>query len=249
MLRWLTRYRYSVHQNITYKTIDGANLTAEFLIPRQAGPKAAVVVVHGGSWQSKSGRMSRIKHLLASSGYVVMNVTYRLVPESLYPKAVDDVRDAIQYLYDRADQYQVDRNRLAGWGYSAGSQLVLLNGLNPKNHLKAMVAGGTPADFLAWPESPIVTPYLGATMKDREDLWREASPISHVQSDSPPVFLYHGRLDRLVEVEQMFKMQRALQAKNVEVEVHEPRWLGHISTYLLSLKSVHLGIRFLDRHI
>jgi acetyl esterase/lipase len=94
-------------------------------------------------------------------------------------------------------------------------------GLDPAMHVQAIVAGGTPADFPFWPHSPIITKYIGKSYADAKQTWEEASPINHVSENSPPVFLYHGHNDHLVEVEQMYKMRDALEHKNVEVKTYE----------------------------
>ena len=240
---------FTVQKNITYKTLGTQELKGDFYLPEGGEKKPAVIVVHGGGWDTRAGQMREICLDLARSGFVVYNITYRLAPASLYPASVEDVRDAIQFVYDHADQYLVDRERLGAWGYSAGAHLVSLVGLNPANHIKSVVAGGTPGDFLAWPHSPIVGKYIGKTLQEAPDTWKEASPVYHIRSDSPPMFFYHGRLDHLVEVEQMYKMKAALDAKHVEVETYEAHWLGHIFTYLFSQKSIDLGVNFLEKHL
>ena len=69
-----------------------------------------------------------------------------------------------------------------------------------------------------------------------------------VSENSPPVFLYHGAWDRLVEPEQMDMMAAALQKKNREVKTYKASLLGHIAVYLFSYSSVTQGIEFLKAH-
>jgi acetyl esterase/lipase len=239
---------FTFHNNVVYGTAEGTSLVAELYIPQTEGPKPAVVVVHGGGWDSRAGDMHEISRDLAVSGFVVLNITYRLAPESLYPKAIVDVKTAIAYLRQNASKLQVNPDEISGWGYSAGANLILMVGLDPKINLKAIVSGGTPADFLAWPVSPIIQKYLGVALPGNEKLWAEASPVNHVEAHSPAVFLYHGHLDHLVEVDQMYIMRDALQKKNVEVETYESPLLGHIFTYLFSNQSLKRGVEFLVRH-
>ncbi len=120
-------------------------------------------------------------------------------------------------------------------------------GLDPDYRLASIVAGGTPADFLAWPHSPIVKKFMGYTLSEKPDLWKAASPVNHVKSNSPPVFLYHGEKDKIVELEQMEKMKRALDQQKVPVETHTVAKLGHIPVYLFSQESIVKGIDFLNR--
>lgn len=239
-------HSFRVQENVVYKNVDGQALHGDFYIPKSKGPHPVVLVVHGGSWAARSGDMSQICRSLASRGFLAFNMTYRLAPKDLYPKSIEDVRDAIQWVKTHAAQYGGDPKKLAAWGYSAGAHLVLMTGLDPKLGVQAIVAGGTPADFLAWPKSPIITKFIGGSLSEKPKEWREASPVNHVQDNSPPVFLYHGRKDDLVEVEQMYRMEKALAAKGRPVETYESRWFGHVGVYLFSVESVARGIRFIE---
>lgn len=244
-------YRYTLKRNVLFKSVDGTDLHADFYLPRTKSneKRPAVLVVHGGAWTRRMGQMTEVCENLASAGFVVMNTTYRLAPMSLYPKAVDDVKDAMRFFQTHANDFNADASRIGGWGYSAGAELVLLAGLDPSLKFKALVSGGTPADFMAWPDSPLVPKFIGHTIKERPDLWQEASPVNHVSPQSPPTFLYHGALDKIVEVEQMDKMEAALKKSGVEVRTYRAEWLGHIPIYLFGKKSIRLGIEFLKEKL
>lgn len=239
---------FEVTRGVVYKSVEGKMLKGDIFRPADTGPKPGVVVVHGGSWASRSGDMEGIAERLAREGFVAFNITYRLAPESLYPKAVEDVRDAIKWLHENAAKYGVDKKKISGWGYSAGAHLILLVGLDARTGLQAIVAGGTPAYFPAWPHSPIIKKFIGKSLKEAPELWREASPALHVKKDSPPVFLYHGYGDTLVEADQMYRMRDALVAAHRPVETYEVPILGHIGVYLFSRKSEDLGVDFLKKH-
>lgn len=73
---------------------------------------------------------------------------------------------------------KIDFSQLSGWGYSAGAYLILMAGLNPNIGLSKIVAGGTPADLTAWPESPLVIGLLGMPLKENPDLWKQASSVN-----------------------------------------------------------------------
>jgi acetyl esterase/lipase len=214
-------------------------------LPESKLTTPVVVVVHGGGWTSRTGDMTAISKKLVKSGIAAFNITYRLAPEHLYPKASIDVSQAISWLKDNAREYNIDPARMGGWGYSAGANLILLAGLDPAAGLKAIVAGGTPAKLTYWPKSPMVEEFVGKPLSTGKALWEEASPVNHVKENSPAVFLYHGARDKLVDYEQMDLMKAALQKKNVEVKTHTVALLGHLTVYLLSHESEQLGVSFL----
>ena len=234
-------------EEVVYKTADSIPLTAEIYRPKSEGLKPAVVVVHGGGWDHRSGDMSGICKDLASQGFVAFNITYRLAPDHHFPKALEDVNDSIVWLRQHAKAYNVDPEKISGWGYSAGAHLILLAGLDPSVGLRGIVAGGTPADLTAWPQSPIVEKFIGFKSTERPDLWEQASPVFHVSEQSPPVFMYHGENDDTVEPDQMGRMVKAMEAKGRHVETYTVPYFGHILVYLFSQKSIDLGIEFLKK--
>lgn len=239
---------YTLKKNVVYKTVNGLDLKGDIYQPQTSGLKPAVVVVHGGWWARRSGEMEGICKDLVRAGFVAFNITYRLAPQSQYPKSVEDVRDSIIWLKANAQKFEIDSTKISAWGYSAGAHLILLVGLDPELGLKSLVAGGTPADLTAWPHSPMVFDFLGSTFADKPDLWREASPVNHVRENSPPVFLYHGAWDEVVEAVQVDKMTAALTAKKVHVESYKVPFFGHVVTYLFSQKSIDLGIQFIKEN-
>jgi len=239
---------YVLTQNVVYKTIDSQPLAGDMYIPESTGLRPAVVVVHGGGWTNRSGDMAGISRRLAKVGFAVFNITYRLAPEDRHPAQVEDVSAALEWLYTNAEQYQIDSTRISGWGYSAGAHLILLAGLDRQRppYLKSIVAGGTPADLTAWPNSPLVLKLLGKPLAGAEAEWQDASPVNHVTRQSPPVFLYHGQWDALVEPEQMAMMKTALDEKGVSAKTYTVKFLGHIATYALASGAEQQGMKFIS---
>lgn len=221
-------------------------LRAQLYLPKTgAVASPAVVVVHGGSWTRRSGNMEAISRKLAEAGFAAFNISYRSASRYPYPAAVDDVRDAIDWLKQNAAQYRIDPQRIGGWGYSAGGQLILRAGLDPAMALGAIVSGGTPARFSFWPESPVITRFIGASYAEAPEAWEDASPVNHVEAGSPPVFLYHGGADELVDAVQMEFMAQELRAVNVPVQTRLLEDKGHVSTYLFAGEVERQAIDFL----
>jgi acetyl esterase/lipase len=233
-----------------YKEINGVALGGDFYVPRKAkAPMPAVVVVHGGGWSRRAGDMEAIAKDLASSGFFTYNITYRLAPKDHFPSPVDDVRDAIRFLRNEAPRLGIDVNRMAGWGYSAGANLILLAGLDGKEGLKAIVAGGTPADLTQWPNSDLVKGFMGSEIGRDRKAWEAASPKNQVSANSPPTFFYHGEWDDIVPIEQLRQMEEAYRAKKVPFETHIVPYQGHLWVYFFSQESADLGVNFLKRKL
>ena len=66
---------------------------------------------------------------LASAGYAVASVNYRLAPQFKFPAQIEDVKCAIRYLRAKAPRYGLNGNEIFAFGTSVGGQLVALAAL------------------------------------------------------------------------------------------------------------------------
>ena len=114
--------------NPGYDVIEGETLTLDLYRPAFAeGSLPVVVVVHGGGWTSGDKRdLPDLNEYLASRGYVVASVQYRLAPQWPFPAQQRDVSAAINYVKNLADIHSLDPERLALIGRSSGGQIALL---------------------------------------------------------------------------------------------------------------------------
>jgi acetyl esterase/lipase len=242
---------YAVKKNIEY----APGRTADAWIPNGTKSHPGVVLIHGGGWSSgKREHMNYIAKRLARRGYSVLNISYRLAPRHLYPAAVEDAKSALRFFRDNAETFNADPSRIGAFGYSAGAQLAAMLGVTESDfaggsveRVGAVVAGGLPADFTRWPKSPIIGKFIGKPLPEARARWREGSPVSHVDENAPPMFLYHARRDKLVEIEQAEIMHAALQEANVHSELYAVGWWGHVTLFVLNRSAVRAGIDFLDR--
>lgn len=221
-----------------------------FYLPQGGRPAPAVLLVHGGSWKAHGARwsMNGIARKLAARGYVVVNVTYRGVPEDRYPAPVEDLREAIRWMRRNAVAYGIDPRRIATYGFSAGghlaAQVSLLDG-NPEK-VVAIVAGSAPFDLMLYPGGDIVPKFLGGTRDKNPGLFREASPVNHVTRLSPPIFIYQGTDDDLVQPEHAVRMQAAYRRVGMDPEIHWMEGRSHVDGFLLPGRRVDEAIDFLD---
>jgi acetyl esterase/lipase len=242
---------YSVTEAVRYASAPAANdpRVGDFYRPDGAGPFPAVLVIHGGSWQRGSrSEMARFARRLVQAGYAVYNIDYRLAPEHRYPAQLEDVRAAFAWLHGRARSLSVDPDRIAVMGYSAGAHLALLLGLADSGGAprpRAVVAGGAPSDLTAYPNSPTLAALIGDSGTALPDVYAEASPISHVSPGDPPVLLYHGALDLIVDVEQSRRLQAKLREAGVHAELLEEPWSGHGTAFLLDSDAFRAALAFL----
>ena len=234
-------------------------LRADLYLPQRSGPLPVVMVIHGGGWANRSRRdMTSVSRALAERGYAVMNLDYRFAPRYTYPAQLDDLQQARNWLAANAVRYQLDLDRVNAWGYSSGAHLAALLGSLEQSpdmdqeqkmaRLRAVVAGGIPADLRKYRNSPMVMRFMGGALDDMPERYAQASPLYHVSADDPPVFLYHGKLDTLVSEDQSIDYYDALMAAGVETELHLYHFHGHMSMFLFGGDAEERAMDFLDRN-
>lgn len=156
---------------------------------------------------------------MANYGFFVVGVNYRLSDVAKFPAAVEDCKCAVRWLRANAEKYNVDPDHIGVTGGSAGGHLALMVGCADEkaglegtggwegvsSRVQAVISRcgptllGTASDALyERGKGGATINFLGAMPKERPDLFRLASPATHVSEDDPPLLLIHGDLDELV---------------------------------------------------
>lgn len=248
---------FDVHKGLVYSESPEA-LRGDLYLPKNSQMAPLVVTIHGGGWTGRIREdMNDVATKLAKQGFAVFNISYRLAPKYRFPEQVKDIRAALRYLDVHKKQYGYDINKLGLFGYSAGAHLAALVGMaddlevkkGDTVKIKAVVAGGTPADLTKYENSESVVKLMGGTYKQMPDAYKKASPIFHVNKGDPPIFLYHGTNDWVVEYQQMLDFKRRLEEEGVGVETLTIPILGHIAIFLYSDTSVEKSIVFLKEQL
>jgi len=93
----------------------------------------AYVYLHGSGWAMMDkdfGTRPFFRHL-AAQGHIVMDVAYRLIPETDIYGMVGDAKRAVAWLKANADRYGINPERIVLGGGSAGAHIALLAGYTP----------------------------------------------------------------------------------------------------------------------
>ena len=119
-------------QNIEFATIPdtGRKLLCDIWRP-QASMKPsglAFIYLHGSAFyilDKDYGTRPFFRHL-ATQGHLIMDVAYRLAPETDLMGMIHDVKRAIAWMKENAHSYKVDPNQIILGGGSAGGYLALM---------------------------------------------------------------------------------------------------------------------------
>lgn len=228
-----------------------APMSGDLYRPETPGKLPGVLLIHGDGRVSDDGRwqMAGIAEKLAKRGYVVFNITYRMAPDWEYPAPLLDAQEALKWMRAHAGENGMDAERIGAFGYSAGGYVALLAAMQEKLGIKAVVAGASPSDLTYYGRGNLIRDFLAGSPEQVPERYREASPVDHVTPRSPPVFLYHGEKDSLVNPDHSREMLVELEKNKVP---HEMRWIpgkGHIAAFLMPGGAVDEAIGFLDRYL
>lgn len=224
-----------------------------------SSPRPVVVVVHGGSWQGGNrSDLADLNFYLAARGYAVAAISYRLAPDYRNPAQSEDLRDAISFLKYRAASLALDSTQFALIGRSAGGHLVLLAAYkNADPAIKGVVALYPPTDQLYGYQRPssiipsreILKAYIGGSPLELPMEYLDNSPISHVNSQSPPTLLIHGTKDELVSIRQSIMLRNRLTAFGRPNFLLELPWATHGCDYVFTGPCGQLSTYAIERFL
>ena len=120
-------------QNVTYAqyfTWPESRLQMDIFRPDVKGKVPAVIFVPGGWWlTAPKVAGTQICYQLAQSGFVAASIEYRTIVQANYIDIIGDVKAAIRYLRANADKFNIDKNKIAVMGMSAGGYLATMVGV------------------------------------------------------------------------------------------------------------------------
>jgi acetyl esterase/lipase len=182
-------------------------------------PLPVIALIHGGGWVNgdRLGYASLGIQLARTGDYAAVGVGYRLTKEAHWPAQVHDCKAAIRWIRAHAKEYNLDADKIAVWGSSAGGHLSSLLGtsgdvkelegdLGPNtsfsSRVQCVVNLCGPEDFTQalmfdkqgqpiWNDDA-VSGLLGGNAQDKHANAVAASPVTHVSKDDPPFITFHG---------------------------------------------------------
>lgn len=192
----------------------------------------AVVICPGGAYQMISDREGDpVAKEFFCAGYHVFVLQYSTGYEAANFKPLCQLASTVAHIRTHAEEWKIDRNKIAVCGFSAGGHLAASLGtlFNEEKFLKvwkreesmrpdAMILGYPVilADEFAHQES--IETVSGAQKGMPEYEWFGLD--KHVDETTPPTFLWHTATDTCVSVENSLSFAAALSAVRVPFELH-----------------------------
>ncbi|MVO08281.1 alpha/beta hydrolase fold domain-containing protein [Flavobacterium sp. TP390] len=229
-----TKNTITVTHNIIYNKKNNKPLHLDAYYFKSKDKLPAVFLIHGGGW--KSGNKSMLQPLaqsISKKRYQCFSIEYSLSNEAKYPQSIDDILEAITFVKKEAAKFSVDTSKTVILGCSSGGQMASLIGTKYPKKIQAIV---NLDGILAFhhPESKegkLASKWLGGTYEEKPEVWQEASALSHVNENTPPILFinsqferFHAGRDDMIQILNQYHIYN--QIKQIENSPHT-FWLFH----------------------
>lgn len=186
------------------------------VMPKSDEELPLLIWIGGGAWAygSRQGEMG-LARAFAREGMAVASVGHRLSPAVWrdpalssgvqHPAHILDIAQAFKWLYDHAETYGYDRDKLYIGGYSSGAHLSALLSMDEKyladvgltvGHIRGVIPIAGAYDisayhraFLEGTRPELADLHVKAVFGDTEEDFIDASPTSYVETMTVPMLL------------------------------------------------------------
>ena len=206
---------------------DGAPMLHYFPAEEKA-TDAAVLIFAGGGYTHRSAHEGvGYAELINSWGMDAFVLDYRVNP-ILFPFPLLDARRAIRFIRANAENFGINKNKIAVMGSSAGGHLAALL----STYRDTVLGEGRDAidnedaipnmQVLAYPVLDInghkssFEMLLGENVDKHEDL----TPTLLATEATPPAFIWHTSTDDIVDVNNSFRYAEKLHELGIQMEMH-----------------------------
>jgi acetyl esterase len=228
------------HEVEIFKTDNSFILEAHIFYPNKTlalERHPAIIIFHGGGWNSgnPSWAFERAKHF-RDLGLVAIAAQYRLtnLHDITAIESMSDARALIMWMRQNATSTNIDPDRIAAYGWSAGAHLV---------SSAAIFSESIPGNTInSIPNAMIlVSPAVSLPKGKGWEGWKfnvfganttvsSANPLEHVRSGLQPTIILQGRDDTVTPLEgiQAFHDQMMAHGNHCELFIYDG--VGHLFT-------------------
>ena len=190
---------YRVQHNIAYGL--KARQRLDLYLSEQGQNRPLIVFVHGGAWCHGDKRDYRfVGEAFARFGYDVAVINYHLAPQHKFPRYVDDLALALEFLDQQQQKLAVSTTKIALMGHSAGAFNVTSLLYNPQNFgshvrqkIKTVIGIAGPYHF-DYKGDPLAEPAF-----DQQVPYEKVMPYYFVEKNDIQHYLFLAENDHLVK--------------------------------------------------
>ncbi len=209
-------------RNIRYNTTERP-LLMDVYYPHKviASTLPCVVWIHGGALTDTSitKDYDLVKWGIArtvASGFISVSIDYRLITESPLPAAIQDCETAIRFLKSNASKFNIDTNRIAVVGESAGGFLAGFCSFACNTGIFSTSEWSGASNRIAcgvlWYPAINHSPY---------------NMLDYISPDDIPVISIHGDADGLVPIDRSYQIEKRCREKGLDFNLYVIRNAQH----------------------
>jgi acetyl esterase/lipase len=236
-------------KRFTFTAANGKTpLNLDYYPPTVSKPNSPwILVIHGGGWiNGSSDQLPELNYHLAKRGYAVVSIDYRLSPGWLWPAPKEDAMEALKYIHEHAKELNLDPNRWAILGRSAGAQIagVIAYSLHGEERPKGFISFYDPTDLIfgygvgqeddVLRSRTLLRKFLGGTPEEAKALYESASVMRAVTKDACPTLLIHGLQDTIVWFKHTLRLKDVLDKNGVDSKLVLLRFGPHGFDYFFN---------------
>lgn len=194
--------------------------------------RPAILILPGGGYEMTSDREAEpIAIQFAAAGYQAFVLRYSVYP-SIYPTSLLQVADSLALIRRNTQIWHLNPDHVALMGFSAGGHLAATLATSSGNeaireHARDNIQVKPNALLLGYPvittgaltHQESINHLLGA-QKTNNHLLDMLSIEKHVDSNTPPIFVWHTMPDDTVPVENTLSLIQACKKAGASIEAH-----------------------------
>ncbi len=224
-----------------------------------------------------SADLATICSAYVKAGYAVVTPNHRSASDAKYPAQLHDIKAVVRFVRGNAAKYKFDTNFVAVSGFSSGGHLSsltattcglkegksgsvtvdLVGDLGEYTTFSSCVDGAVlwspPTDIYTM--NPISMggsgtmegAFIGVEREGNKDKWMVASSPYYASDDDPPVIMFHGTSDNIVNIEQSQELYDSLKNHNVVTEFIKVSGGSHGGDKMNAKENLDKAVAFLDK--
>ncbi|MCH5163187.1 MAG: alpha/beta hydrolase [Clostridiales bacterium] len=109
-------------EDVVYDDKNGGVCVMDVYRVKTECARPAVVLIHGGGFSAGDKKYRKgLSRFFAINGFTVFTVNYGLAPDYVFPEPIVQLVNAVNFVFDNADRFGIDRDRIIVAGDSAGA--------------------------------------------------------------------------------------------------------------------------------
>ncbi|KAJ5372681.1 Alpha/beta hydrolase fold-3 [Penicillium concentricum] len=135
----------------------GRTIKVHLYRPSSAGPCPVLINFHGSGFviPLHGGDDEFCRRISHETKHTVLDVRYRLAPEHPFPAALNDVEDAIKYVFTCPAEFDLTRVSISGFSAGGNLALVAASSLFPRDTFRSLISIYPVTDLTPDPASKI----------------------------------------------------------------------------------------------